>query len=206
MSDVNILTKACLKFRKMFLEETNVCHFSEATTIASACNKVYRRRYLKGDTIGLVPKGGYRNTSVQSKIAIQWPIWEERERNINILHAAKQREVYAGNYKVDGYCPETKQVFEFLGCYIPCRLQCFNQSTSNRHLSTYDEKAFTCETIAVADHATSQHADKTRSLRAPAVRRNFQEKTIFILICSYIRSRRLKKKKKKLKHLLTDIS
>lgn len=41
-SDVDILLKACLKFRKMFTEECNVCPFTESVTIASACNLMYR--------------------------------------------------------------------------------------------------------------------------------------------------------------------
>ena len=38
----------------------NVDVFLEAITIASACNKVLRERFLKPNTIGLIPIGGYR--------------------------------------------------------------------------------------------------------------------------------------------------
>jgi len=33
--------------------------FPEAITIASACNKMLRKRFLKPETIGLIPTGGY---------------------------------------------------------------------------------------------------------------------------------------------------
>lgn len=116
-SDVDILVKACLQFRKMFIEECNVCPFTESATIASACNLVYRRNFLKSSTIGIMPANGYRYADNQSKIAIQWLIWEELQRGINIQHSAKQKEVVISGVKVDGYSTETNQIFEFFGCY-----------------------------------------------------------------------------------------
>lgn len=56
-SDVAILIKACLKFRKQLIETGNVCLFTRAFTIASPCNKVYRRNLLKPNTIRIIPKG-----------------------------------------------------------------------------------------------------------------------------------------------------
>lgn len=46
VSDVNILAEACLKFREQLLKIGNVCPFTEATTIASTCNKVFRRNFF----------------------------------------------------------------------------------------------------------------------------------------------------------------
>ncbi|KAJ8909929.1 hypothetical protein NQ315_005648 [Exocentrus adspersus] len=85
ISDVEILAAASLKFGQQMLETGNVCPFTEACTIASACNKVYRRNFLQPNTIGIIPKGGYRWGDNQSKIAIQWLVWMEKERNINIV-------------------------------------------------------------------------------------------------------------------------
>ncbi|CAH2018663.1 unnamed protein product [Acanthoscelides obtectus] len=53
ISDVEILTQACLKFRDLMKTETTVDPFQESTTIASCCNKVFRRNFLKPETIGL---------------------------------------------------------------------------------------------------------------------------------------------------------
>lgn len=118
VSDVDILTKACVKFRKMFLDECNVCPFSEAVTIASACNLVYRRNFLKPETIGLIPRNGYRSVDRQSKIAMMWLISEEQQRHIEIQSALRQREALLAGYRVDGYCSQTNQVFEFHGCFF----------------------------------------------------------------------------------------
>lgn len=80
VSDVKILTEACLKFRKLFLDECNVEPFLEAITIASACNLVFRRNFIKPETIGLIPKQGYRLSDNQSVEAITWLVWEENKR------------------------------------------------------------------------------------------------------------------------------
>ncbi|CAH1995991.1 unnamed protein product [Acanthoscelides obtectus] len=101
ISDVEILTQACLKFRDLIKTETTVDPFQESTTIASCCNKVFRRNFLKPETIGVIPKGGYRWRENQSKIAIQWLLWEEHQRGIKIQHAAKGIETIVKGHKVD---------------------------------------------------------------------------------------------------------
>lgn len=118
VSDVEILAQSCLKFREQLIQTTNVCPFTEATTIASACNKIFRRNFLKPNTIGIIPKNGYRWRNRQSKIAIDWLLWTENHRKINILHAANGKEAVLNGVKVDGYCSETNEVFEFQGCYF----------------------------------------------------------------------------------------
>jgi hypothetical protein len=67
--DVNILRQSCLKFRDCFLKTNNVDPFLECITIASACNLVFRRNFLKRETIGIVPQNGYRLSDKQTTIA-----------------------------------------------------------------------------------------------------------------------------------------
>lgn len=118
-SDVYILKRACLQFRDLFMKECNVCPFTEATTIASACNLVYRRGYLKHETLGVIPQRGYRRLcDNQSRVALQWLIWVEKELGINIQHAGRGREAVLNGLKVDGFCADTNHVFEFHGCYF----------------------------------------------------------------------------------------
>ena len=66
LSDVQILTEACLKFRNLFIKEGNVCSFTEAITLPGTCNKILRRNFLKPETIGLIPKNGYQWKDQQS--------------------------------------------------------------------------------------------------------------------------------------------
>ncbi|KYN09340.1 hypothetical protein ALC57_18550 [Trachymyrmex cornetzi] len=67
-TDIDILRRACLSFRKIFLEHGNVCPFVECTTIASTCMRVFRKNFLrKEEEIGIIPTGGYRMNDNQSR-------------------------------------------------------------------------------------------------------------------------------------------
>ena len=57
--DVTVLRQACRVFRQEFMQIGNIEVFVEASNIASACNKVLRKSFLKPDTTGLIPTGGY---------------------------------------------------------------------------------------------------------------------------------------------------
>lgn len=92
VSDVTILRLACEKFRNTFIQDCKVCPFTEAVTIVSACKRVFRRQFLKTNTIGIIPPKGYRMTENQSKIAIMWLIREENMRSIRIEHAGHGKE------------------------------------------------------------------------------------------------------------------
>ena len=59
-------------FRSEFLQVGNIDVFHESVTIASACNKVLRKLFLKSDTIGLIPIGGYSGNVNYSKKAMMW--------------------------------------------------------------------------------------------------------------------------------------
>jgi len=50
----------------------NIDVFIESITIASACNKVLRKRFLQPDPIGLIPTGGYTCNNNYSKKALMW--------------------------------------------------------------------------------------------------------------------------------------
>ncbi|XP_024943541.1 uncharacterized protein LOC112494759 [Cephus cinctus] len=128
ISDVNLLRQGCLSFRKMFLEITEICPFAKAVTIASACSVVYRTNFLKQDSIGIIPKSGYRGFDNQSIIALEWFAWIEHERGYRIKHAGRGAEkVLPGGLKVDGYyeSDSEKTVFEFYGCWFHGCPKCY---------------------------------------------------------------------------------
>lgn len=106
--------KACMAFRDIFIEETTVDPFDKALTIASACNFVYRKLFLKPETIGIIPHNGYRAKDKQSAIAVRWLQWISHEQKIEIQHAYNGKEATIGPYKVDGLSGTT--VYEFYGC------------------------------------------------------------------------------------------
>jgi hypothetical protein len=70
--DATVLRQACKIFRDDFIEIGNIEVFLEAFTIASACTKVLRKKYIKPETIGLLPPGGYSANNRYRKKAIMW--------------------------------------------------------------------------------------------------------------------------------------
>ena len=66
--------------------------FVEAITIASACNKVSRKRFLKPDTIGLIPTGGYSCNNRDSKKALMRLLHMEVTYGVQIMHCRKGHE------------------------------------------------------------------------------------------------------------------
>ncbi|XP_044591456.1 uncharacterized protein LOC123269685 [Cotesia glomerata] len=122
-SDVTILRRACMLFREMFIQCGNVCPFSKCTTIAAACSKISRRKFLKPTTIGILPiNGTYRWSANQSHKAIKWLILKEREYGWKIIHAGYGKEFrLPSGIPVDGYFKNLRtgqeNVLQFHGCY-----------------------------------------------------------------------------------------
>jgi hypothetical protein len=56
-ANVTLVQEASCTIHKYFLQIGNVELFLERMTIASACNKVFRKKFLQPDRIGLIPVG-----------------------------------------------------------------------------------------------------------------------------------------------------
>jgi len=114
---VNVLRQACWAFRNLFLKLVKMDPFREAVTISSICNKVFSTMFRKLVAVGIIPRAGYRIGDRQS-IGLQLLAYMGRTRKI--IHAGNGREMHlpgVPNVKVDGYCQETDEVFEYLGCF-----------------------------------------------------------------------------------------
>ncbi|CAB0040036.1 unnamed protein product [Trichogramma brassicae] len=129
--DVEILRRACLEFCKIMFDLAEVDPFAQATTIASACSYVFRKKFLKDNTIALIPPAGYRRSDKHSQISIEWLLLCEHELGREIIHAGRSREhCLIEGYRVDGYLGPTDgsprgTVFEFQGCFYHACLKCF---------------------------------------------------------------------------------
>jgi hypothetical protein len=125
---VTVLRQTCQIFRRDFIVFGIIDVFLEAVTIAPACNKVLRKKFPKPGTIGLLPAGGYSANNRYSKKALMWLLHMEQTDGCQI-HARNAREYRPPellHYSVDGYCAETRTVYEFLGCdYHGCTCQPF---------------------------------------------------------------------------------
>lgn len=123
--DVTILRQACIAFRTLFLRLGNVCPFAEAMTIASACSLLFRRNFLKKDSIAVLPKNGYRASGTFSRKSIEWLLYIEKNLERKICHAGRQKEVrLPEGYLVDGFDPVDNTVYQYHGCFwhgCPCK-------------------------------------------------------------------------------------
>lgn len=78
--------KCCLKFRQIFMEIGQIDPLTESITIASACNKYYRKHHLPINRIAVIPHGGYRKEERQSILALKWLKWVSKQTGERIRH------------------------------------------------------------------------------------------------------------------------
>ena len=125
-SDVMILKQACLIFRKNFLDNTGIDPFQKNITISQLCMDFFKCTYLQENTIALIPPNGYYNHQRQSEIAIKWLKFIESTKGITLQYKSSLGEKNIGSFRVDGYHPESKTVYEFLGDYWHGNLSVYN--------------------------------------------------------------------------------
>ena len=107
-------------FRRELMQTGHIDVFVVSITIASACNKVLRKRFLKPDTIGLIPTGGYTFNNRYSKKALMWLLQMEETDGVQIMNFRNGREYRLPeipSLNVDGYCPDSNTVYELFGCF-----------------------------------------------------------------------------------------
>jgi hypothetical protein len=69
------------------MEIGNIDVFLEAVVIASACNKMLRKQFLKPETVGLIPAGGYSCNNKYSKKASMWLLHTEQVDGCHTMYA-----------------------------------------------------------------------------------------------------------------------
>ena len=148
-SDVDILRRCCLEFRELFREITDVDPFARCLTIASACNLVFRKTFLKENTIAVIPPCGYKPENKQSVIALKMLAWIAQRDDIAIRHARNHGEQRIGKYPVDGYNAELNTVWEIQGCMWHGCTKCYARDTVNpvNHLTMQDLRQRTLEKV-----------------------------------------------------------
>jgi hypothetical protein len=100
-SDVDILRRACLTFRQLFLEMTSgdghggINPFQKCITIASACYLVFRKKFLRPDTIGIIPlKDTAKKKNIPSKQCNGSNTYQQqKEATYNMLETAGKRKL-----------------------------------------------------------------------------------------------------------------
>ncbi|CAC5375852.1 unnamed protein product [Mytilus coruscus] len=140
-SDVDILRRCCLKFRQLFMAMTTkdsnkdgIDPFEKCITIASACNLVFRKNFLRPETIGIIPAQGYNPEEKHSIKALKWLRYVSKSKGIHTQHARNGGEKKIGDYRVDGYHKNDNGeeiVFEYHGCFWHGCSKCYSKQTVN---------------------------------------------------------------------------
>ena len=118
--DVTVLRQAGRVFRREFMQIGNTEVFLESIPIASACNKVMRKRFLQPTLLNSYIPEGYTCNNNYSKKPLMWLLHMEETDGVKIMHCRNGREYRLPelpHFSVDGYCPETRTVYEFFGCF-----------------------------------------------------------------------------------------
>ena len=126
-SDVRLLKQGCLTFKRLFETLTGFNPF-EHITIASACNRDLRMNRMIPNSIASEPVRGWRNRINQSRVAIEWLTWCAQENNIQHVGNAGEVRIPPAGF-IDGYCHDTRTVYEFQGCFTHGCPTCY----PNRH-------------------------------------------------------------------------
>ena len=93
-----MLREACCVLRREFIQIGNIDLFLESVTIASACNKMMGKRFLKPNTIDLILSGGYTRIVNYSNKAIMWLVCREQTDGCRIRHARTNASIDLPNF------------------------------------------------------------------------------------------------------------
>ena len=95
---------------------------------------MFRRNYLRENTIGLIPSHGYRPLETHSIKAMKWLKCFAFKNNVEVQHARNGGEKQVNNVKLDGYYIEedgTEVALEYNGCLFHGCPTCFDRDTTN---------------------------------------------------------------------------
>jgi G:T-mismatch repair DNA endonuclease (very short patch repair protein) len=137
--DVDILRQGCIIFACLIYKVTGILPFYDRTchTVAGLALKIYRSNFLKEATIGQIPTCGYGGANInQSAIALCWLREIENELHEN-NHRLNSKLSVGGETKildhfVDGYCDDTRTIYQFHGCFYHGCKKCYDGEEYNQ--------------------------------------------------------------------------
>ena len=136
-SDVDILMKGCLTFRKIIMDITDgIDPFQKSITIASLAHYIYRTSLMEPNTIAILPDNGYHGNERTSRKAMLWLKYISEQKGVFLQHAKNLGEYKVGKYRVDGYDSITNTAYEFNGDLFHGNLMCYKPDTFIPFLQT----------------------------------------------------------------------
>ena len=136
-SDVKLLKAGCGRFVAEFKKSAMFNPMEKCLTIASACNRYWRKCQLQSNTLVAVqPNNGWKgSTPPQSRVAREWLSFENAQLLASaagseaggdrIRHGFNGGEHRVAGFLVDGYDPVHRVVYEFNGCFFHGCPTCF---------------------------------------------------------------------------------
>ena len=136
-SDVDILRRACGKFRSMFMQICKFDPFEESITMSQACAKIWRKDFMPPETVAIIPSQGYVNEKKYSIKGIRWIQSIAMTTGSRIMHALNGGEQKVAGMFVDGFDPVNKTVYEMLGCLFHGCLSCYTDRQMKNPFSLF---------------------------------------------------------------------
>ena len=132
-SDVKLLKAGCIKFVKEFREAAEFDPMEKCLTIASACNRYWRKCHLTVKTVAVQPFNGWKGAQTRQSVqARQWLDYKNHRLRGDdasaadaIRHAFNGGEVRINGMLVDGADVQRRVAYEFNGCFFHGCLTCF---------------------------------------------------------------------------------
>ena len=132
-SDVKLLKAGCQKFVAEFKTVAGFDPLEKCITIASACNRYWRKRHLTPPRmVAVQPPNGWKGCQTnQSFQAHQWLSWYNHRLRADTTSQDRIRHVHNGGEVrlegelVDGYDASTRTVYEYNGCFFHGCPDCF---------------------------------------------------------------------------------
>ena len=84
--------------------------------------KLFRRNYMKPNTIGVLGRTSINNQQKISNCAMQWLKYISCKENVRIQHGLNGKEIQCGKYFIDGLDQENKLIYEFNGKFKKLKL------------------------------------------------------------------------------------
>lgn len=114
--------------------------FLTSITLPSACSKAFRARFMKKNSIAVIPPSGCHSAGKHSAAAMQWIAWYTPKEPGTVRTALNGGERKILGYRVDGYVQFKSLVLKFLGCRFHGCPRCFaGDMYDNMRCVTYED-------------------------------------------------------------------
>jgi hypothetical protein len=106
--------------KKDEFDNEGVCDPFSMTTAPGVCASIFKAKFLKKNSIGLIPPAGYSNFR-HSQTGLEYCEYLRKTEFPDLLHAQNtidgKEVVLLNRYRVDGFSPSTNTIVEFNGCF-----------------------------------------------------------------------------------------